>query len=63
MGKKRFLAAALAVIMGLSFNGGATSIVYAQEENADSATIQPVEITEGMQQSIVDYPSIKEYQN
>lgn len=60
MGKKRFLAMALAVIMGLSFNGGTTSIAYAQEENADNTTIQPVEITEGMQQSIVDYPSIKE---
>lgn len=59
MGKKRFMAAALAVIMGLSFNSG-VSTVYAQEESSNDAMIQPVNITEGMQQEIVDYASIKE---
>lgn len=60
MSKKRFVAAVLAVIMGLSFHGGATVTVYAQDENVDRTAIKPVPIPEGMQQGIVDYSSIKE---
>lgn len=59
MRKKRVMAVVLAVIMGLSLNSGAASTVYAQEADNDTTVIQPVDITEGMQQGIVDYSSIK----
>lgn len=59
MKKKKIMAVTLALILGLSFDNGAVSTVYAQENNGDDTVIQPVKITEGIQQDIIDYDSIK----